>query len=252
MLKKSHLLLPLTLVLALLAGCSSTDKEKVPDEPPEKLFQQAQEKLDSGNYNKAVELLEALDSRYPFGPYSTQVQLDLIYAYYKDGDTAHAIANIDRFLRLHPTHKDVDYVYYMRGLTNMQADYNFFHHTFGMDRSDRDPSYARQAFRDFKVVLNNYPQSQYAADSHARMVSLKDRLAKYDLSVADYYWRRGAWIAAANRAKGIVENFSDSPSTEAALEIMVKSYDKLEMSDLSRNARKVLAANYPNNELLTR
>ena len=252
MLKKSHLLLPLTLVLALLAGCSSTDKEKVPDEPPEKLFQQAQEKLDSGNYNKAVELLEALDSRYPFGPYSAQVQLDLIYAYYKDGDTAHAIANIDRFLRLNPTHKDVDYVYYMRGLTNMQADYNFFHHTFGMDRSDRDPSYARQAFRDFKVVLNNYPQSQYAADSRARMVSLKDRLAKYDLSVAEYYWKRGAWIAAANRCKGIVENFNDTPSTEAALEIMVKSYDKLEMNDLSRNARKVLAANYPDNDLITK
>ncbi|MGL4207325.1 MAG: outer membrane protein assembly factor BamD [Aeromonadaceae bacterium] len=252
MLKKSHLLLPLTLVLALVAGCSSTDKEKVPDEPPEKLFQQAQEKLDSGNYNKAVELLEALDSRYPFGPYSAQVQLDLIYAYYKDGDTAHAIANIDRFLRLNPTHKDVDYVYYMRGLTNMQADYNFFHHTFGMDRSDRDPSYARQAFRDFKVVLTNYPQSQYAADARARMVSLKDRLAKYDLSVAEYYWKRGAWIAAANRSKGIIENFNDTPSTEAALEIMVKSYDKLEMNDLASNARKVLAANYPDNELLTR
>ena len=98
MLKKSHLLLPLTLILALVAGCSSTDKEKVPDEPPEKLFQQAQEKLDNSDYTKAIELLEALDSRYPFGAYSAQVQLDLIYAYYKDSDTAHAIANIDRFL----------------------------------------------------------------------------------------------------------------------------------------------------------
>lgn len=252
MFKKSHLLLPLTLILALLAGCSSTDKEKVPDEPPEKLFQQAQEKLDASNYAKAVELLEALDSRYPFGPYSAQVQMDLIYAYYKDGDTAHAIANIDRFLRLNPTHKDVDYVYYMRGLTNMQADYNFFHHTLGIDRSDRDPSYARQAFRDFKSILTRYPNSQYAADAYARMISLKDRLAKYDLAVADYYWRRGAWIAAANRGKGIVENYTDTTAVEPALEIMVKSYDKLALTDLASHARQVLAANYPDNDLLKR
>jgi outer membrane protein assembly factor BamD len=252
MLKKSHLLLPLTLFLALLAGCSSTEKEKVPDEPPEQLFQQAQEKLDASNYAKAVELLEALDSRYPFGPYSAQVQMDLIYAYYKDGDTAHAIANIDRFLRLNPTHKDVDYVYYMRGLTNMQADYNFFHRTLGIDRADRDPNYARQAFRDFKSVLTRFPNSQYAADSHARMISLKDRLAKYDLAVADYYWRRGAWIAAANRGKDIVENYNDTPAVEPALEIMVKSYDKLSLTELATHARQVLAANYPDNRLLGR
>ena len=252
MLKKSHLLLPFTLVFALLGGCSSTEKEKVPDEPPEKLYQQAQEKLDVGNYNKAVELLEALDSRYPFGPYSAQVQLDLIYAYYKDSDNAHALANIDRFLRLNPTHKDVDYVYYMRGLSNMQADHNFFHSLFRMDRSDRDPSYARQAFRDFKTILTKYPHSKYAPDARARMLALRERLAKYDLSVADYYYRRGAWVAAANRGKMILENYSDSEKVEPALEIMIKSYDKLDLTVPAQNARKVLAANYPNNDLLKR
>ncbi|MFC3913105.1 outer membrane protein assembly factor BamD [Pseudaeromonas sharmana] len=252
MLKKSHLLLPFTLVLALLAGCSSTEKEKVPDEPPEKLYQQAQEKLETGNYTKAVELLEALDSRYPFGPYSAQVQLDLIYAYYKDADSAHAIANIDRFLRLNPTHKDVDYVYYMRGLSNMQADYNFFHSLFGIDRSDRDPAYARQAFRDFKTILTKYPQSKYAPDARARMISLRERLSKYDLSVADYYYRRGAWVAAANRGKMIIENYSESAAIEPALEIMIKSYDKLELTIPAQNARKVLAANFPNNDLAKR
>lgn len=252
MLKKSHLLLPLTLILALVAGCSSTDNEKVPDEPPEKLFQQAQEQLNNGDYKKAIELLEALDSRYPFGAYSAQVQLDLIYAYYKDGDTAHGIANIDRFLRLNPTHKDVDYVYYMRGLANMQADYNFFHHTFGIDRADRDPNYARQAFRDFKTVLTRFPESKYAADARARMISLKDRLAKYDLAVADYYWRRGAWIAAANRGKDIVENYTDTDAVEPALEIMVKSYEKLSLTDMASHARQALAANFPDNDLLKR
>ena len=143
------------LSLSLLAGCSSSDKPKVPDEPLEVLYKQAQTKLHNGDYDKAVDILEALDSRYPFGPYASQVQLQLIYAYYKKEDTAQAIANIDRFLRLNPTHKDVDYVYYMRGLANMQEDYNFFHDKFGIDRSDRDPSYARQAFDDFKIVLKN-------------------------------------------------------------------------------------------------
>lgn len=249
MFKMSHLLLPLTLILALLAGCSSGEKEKVPDEPPEVLFKQAHENLDNGDYVKATELLEAMDSRYPFGPFSTQVQLDLIYAYYKNADNAHALANIDRFLRLNPTHKDVDYVYYMRGLTNIQSDYNFFHHVFGMDRADRDPSYARQAFRDFKTLVTRYPQSQYAADARARMVSLKDRLSRYDLTVAQYYWKRGAWIAAANRSKDIVQNYNDTPAVESALEIMVKSYDKLQMPQMAANARKVLAANYPDNSL---
>lgn len=244
MFKKSHLLLPLTLVFALIGGCSSSDKPKVPDEPPEKLYQQAQDKLESGNYSKAVELLEALDSRYPFGPYSAQVQMNLIYAYYKDADTAHAIANIDRFLRLNPTHKDVDYVYYMRGLTNMQADYNFFHSLFHMDRSDRDPAYARQAFSDFKNLLTSFPQSKYAADAHLRLMQLKQRLAKYDLSVADYYLRRGAWVAAANRGKLIVENYTDTDAVEPALRIMIKSYDTLGLKEPAAHARQVLAANF--------
>lgn len=249
MFKKSHLLLPLTLLLALLAGCSSSDKDKVPDLPAEKLYQQAQDKLNDSNYASALELLEALDSRYPFGPYSSQVQLDLIYAYYKNGDTVHALANIDRFLRLNPTHKDVDYVYYMRGLTNMQADSNTFHRIFRIDRSDRDPSYARQAFRDFKTLITKYPDSEYLADARARMVSLKNQLSKYDLAVADFYWRRGAWIAAANRGKDIVENYSDTQAVEPALEIMVKSYDKLNMTDLADHARQTLAANFPSNGL---
>ena len=248
MFKKSHLLLPLTLILALLAGCSSTDKEKVPDEPPEKLFQQAQEKLDASNYAKAVELLEALDSRYPFGPYSAQVQMDLIYAYYKDGDTAHAIANIDRFLRLNPTHKDVDYVYYMRGLANMQEDYNFFHDTFGIDRSDRDPQYARQAFKDFQLVLKNYPDSLYASDARARAVYLKNRLAKFDLAIADFYIRREAWLSAANRAKYLIENYPDTEMTKPALEIMIQAYEKMNLSDLANHAKSMLKTNYPDSE----
>ncbi|QCG49416.1 outer membrane protein assembly factor BamD [Aeromonas schubertii] len=246
--KKSRLLLSLALATVMATGCSST-KPKVPDEPPEVLYQKARLKLDAGNYTNAVELLEALDSRYPFGAYSTQVQLDLIYAYYKQDDNAQAIANIDRFIRLNPAHKNIDYVYYMRGLTNMAADYNFFQDLMGIERDDKDPAYARQAFRDFKLLIQNYPDSQYAADARARMIGLKNRLAKYDLSVAEYYVRRGALVAAANRAKQLVEEFPDTPQTEQALEIMVKSYDHLKLPEMARHAREVLAKNYPDNRL---
>jgi len=236
------------LSLSLLAGCSSSNKPKVPDEPLEVLYKQAQTKLNSGDYDKAVDILEALDSRYPFGPYASQVQLQLIYAYYKKEDTAQAIANIDRFLRLNPTHRDVDYVYYMRGLANMQEDYNFFHAKFGVDRSDRDPSYARQAFDDFKIVLKNYPNSLYASDARARAVYLKNRLAKFDLAIAEFYMRREAWLSAANHAKFLIENYPDTEMTKPALEIMVQSYDKMELKDLALHARQMLAANYPDSE----
>jgi len=247
MLNKSRLIPFLLLSLALMTGCSSTDKPKVPDEPPEVLFQKAQQNLDKGDYAKALELLEAMDSRYPFGPYSSQVQLDLIYAYYKNDDTAQALANIDRFLRLNPTHPDVDYVYYMRGLSNMQSDYNLFQSLVGVDRSDRDPAFARQAFRDFKTLLTAYPESTYAADARARLIALKNRLAKYDLAVADYYLRRRAWLSAANRAKFVVENYPDTTMVEPALAIMVTAYDELKLPELAKHARQVLATNYPDN-----
>lgn len=246
--KKSRLLMSLALVATLITGCSST-KPKVPDEPPEVLYQKARIKLDTGNYLNAIELLEALDSRYPFGAYSNQVQLDLIYAYYKQDDTAQAIANIDRFIRLNPAHKNIDYVFYMRGLTNMAADYNFFQDFLGIDRDDKDPSYARQAFQDFKTLLQSYPNSSYAADARARMVGLKTRLARYDLGVAEYYVKRDALIAAANRAKLVVETYPDTVETEKALEIMVNAYDTLKMPTLARHAREVLAKNYPDNRL---
>ena len=236
------------LSLSLLAGCSSSNKPKVPDESLEVLYKQAQTKLHNGDYDKAVDILEALDSRYPFGPYASQVQLQLIYAYYKKEDTAQAIANIDRFLRLNPTHRDVDYVYYMRGLANMQEDYNFFHAKFGIDRSDRDPSYARQAFDDFKIVLKNYPNSLYASDARARAVYLKNRLAKFDLAIADFYMRREAWLSAANHAKFLIENYPDTEMTKPALEIMVQAYDKMELKDLALHARQMLAANYSDSE----
>lgn len=217
---------------------------------PEALYSQARTSMELGNYAKAVRNLEALDSRYPFGPYKTQVQLDMIYAYYKLDDPASAIANIDRFIRLNPTSPDIDYVYYMRGLVNMQADDYLFHDMLGIDRSDRDPKNAEQAFKDFDLLIKRYPDSKYAADARNRMVALKNRLAEYNLKVAEYYTMMNAWTAAAGRAQEVLEQYPDTPSTQMALEIMVKAYDELGQKPLAAHARQVLMANYPDSKLL--
>jgi len=238
-----------------LAGCSGTsekDIQKVPDKSAQALFADARESLDSGLYQKAIQILSAIDSRFPYGPISHQIQLDLIYAYYKSGNAAQGLALTDRFLRLNPAHANVDYVYYMRALINIATEENLFQDLAGIDRSDRDPTAARDAFNDLKVILEKYPDSKYAADARQRMIAIKSRLANYELAVARYYVKREAYISAANRGKYIVEYFSPSPETEAALEIMIVCYQKLGLEDLRVNAKQVLAANYPNNPLIAR
>ncbi|WP_298445547.1 outer membrane protein assembly factor BamD [uncultured Ferrimonas sp.] len=237
--------------LVMVTGCSTTKDEarayQVENKTPEALYEDSRKAMELGNFTKAVQVLEALDSRYPFGAHKTQVQLDLIFAYYKLEDSANALANIDRFIRLNPTHKDIDYVYYMRGLTNMLSDEYLFHELAGIDRSDRDPSSAIEAFRDFEKLIKAYPNSRYSADAQLRMRQLKNRLAKHDLLVAEYYVTVDTWVAAANRAQNIMEKYSDTPATERALEIMVISYQKLKQDTLAQNAKAVLAANFPNN-----
>lgn len=241
------------IALALvLAGCSSSVKEleKVPDKSAQALFEDARTALESGLYQKAIATLSAIDSRFPFGPISHQVQLDLIYAYYKAGDSAQGIALADRFLRLNPSNANIDYVYYMRALINVSTEENLFQDLAGIDRSDRDPSASREAFKDLKRLITDYPESKYAADSRKRMIEIKSRLAKYELSVANFYLKREAYASAANRGRYIVEYFTPSPEVEPALEIMIKCYDKLGLVDLKKNTMQVLAANYPNNSLI--
>jgi len=236
-----------------LAGCSSSDNndvEVVPDKSAQALFVDAREALDNGLYQKAIQILSAIDSRFPFGPISHQVQLDLIYAYYKSGDAAQGIALTDRFLKLNPGHTQVDYVYYMRALINISTEENLFQDLAGIERDDRDPTASRAAFKDLKHILVNYPESRYATDARKRMIAIKSRLAKYELAIARYYVKRGAFASAANRGRYIVENFSPSPELEPALEIMVESYAELGLEDLRVNALQVLAANYPDNRLV--
>lgn len=240
-------------LLLTLVGCSSsedTDVDKVPDKSAQALFTDAREALDNGLYKKAIQILSAIDSRFPFGPISHQVQLDLIYGYYKSGDSAQGIALADRFLRLNPNHTNIDYVYYMRALINLSTEENLFQDMAGIDRSDRDPTASRDAFNDFKTILSEYPESKYAADARKRMISIKSRLAKYELSVARFYLKREAYASAANRGRYIVEFYSPSVEVEQALEIMIECYDKMGLEDLKNNAKQVLAANYPNNPIV--
>ncbi|ACT14167.1 MULTISPECIES: outer membrane protein assembly factor BamD [Pectobacterium] len=242
MTRMKYLVAAATLSLAL-AGCSSNSKDAVPDSPPSEIYANAQQKLQDGNFKAAITQLEALDNRYPFGPYSQQVQLDLIYAYYKSAELPLAQASIDRFLRLNPTHPNVDYVLYMRGLTDMALDDSALQGFFGVDRSDRDPQYARTAFRDFSKLIQGYPNSQYATDANKRLVYLKERLAKYELSVAQYYTKRSAYVAVVNRVEQMLRDYPDTQATKTALPLMENAYRELQLAAQADKVAKVIAAN---------
>lgn len=241
MTRVKYLVAAATLSLALV-GCSST-KEAVPDNPPNVLYATAQQKLQDGNFKSAIAQLEALDNRYPFGPYSQQVQLDLIYAYYKSPDLPLAQATIDRFMRLNPTHPNIDYVMYMRGLTDMALDENALQGFFGVDRSDRDPQHAIAAFRDFSQLLHSYPNSQYAADANKRLVYLKDRLSKYELSVVQYYTKREAYVAVVNRVEQMMKDYPDTKATRDALPLMENAYKELQLNTEADKVAKIIAQN---------
>ncbi len=230
------------LALSLLAGCSSTD-EIVPDIPPSELYQEAQVSLNEGSWNTAIERLEALDSRYPFGAYSEQVQLDLIYVYYKNDDLALGEATIDRFMRMNPGHPEIDWVLYMRGLTNMAQDRSFLHDLLNVDRSDRDPEPSRRAFNDFRRLLDRYPNSEYAADAQKRMVALKIRLADYELATADFYVRREAWIAVINRCQELQRDFPDTLAAKKSLPLMLKAYEELKLDVPAERTRALIQLN---------
>lgn len=241
MMRMKYLVAVATLSL-VLAGCS-TSKDMVPDNPPSEIYATAQQKMQDGNFKGAITQLEALDNRYFFGPYSQQVQLDLIYAYYKSADLLQAQASIDRFIRLNPTHPNIDYVMYMRGLADMALDNSILQGFFRIDRSDRDPLHARAAFRDFSQLIKRSPNSQYVIDANKRLVYLKDRLAKYELSVVEYYTKRGAYVAAINRVEQILREYPDTKATRDALPLMERAYKRLQLNSVAEKVAKVIATN---------
>lgn len=226
----------------VLVGCSN-NKDAVLDNPTSEIYASALQKLQDDNYKGAIKELEIMDNRYPFGPYAQQVQLNLIYAYYKSADLTLAQASIDRFLQLNPTHPNVDYVFYMRGLTDMALDDSALQGFFGVDHSDRNPEHARTAFRDFTQLIRGYPNSQYAMDATKRLVYLKDRLAKHELSVVEYYNKRGAYVAVANRVEQMLRDFPDTQATRQALPYMEKAYRELRLNRQTDKVTKIIKSN---------
>ena len=228
--------------ISVLAGCAN--KEAIaPDVLPSEFYQQAQISLSEGNWNTAIKKLELLDSRYPFGAYSEQVQLDLIYAYYKNNDLILAEGTIERFMRMKPGHSEIDWVLYMRGLTNMAQDISLLHNMMNLSRNDRDPEPARKAFIDFRRLLARYPQSEYATDAKKRMAALKNRLANYELSTADFYVRREAWVAVINRSQQIQRDFPDSLAARQSLPLMLKAYEALKLEAPAERTRELIKLN---------
>ena len=237
------------LVALLLSACSSTSTEPVIEDvkPEAELYSNAMAKLEGGNYRPAIEDLEAMEARYPYGRYSEQAQLELVYAYYRSRQPAAAKTAAARFIRLHPDHEHVDYAYYLKGLTAFEENKGAFDQYLGTDKAKKDPGAARDSFSDFSTLLRRFPNSEYAADSRVRMVYLRNLLAEHEIHVANYYLSRNAWLAAANRGKYVVENYQLTPAVEAALNIMVQAYTELGLLDNASNAQQVLEANFGEN-----
>lgn len=236
------LILSSLLAIFILTGCSST-KESVHEVSPSEFYQEAQLLLNQGSWVIAIEKLELLDSRYPFGAYSEQVQLDLIFAYYKNKDFALSEATIERFMRMNPGHAEMDWILYMRGLSNMAQDSSLLHDMMNLNRNDRDPEPARKAFVDFRRLLLRYPNSEFGADSQKRMVALKNRLANSELATAEFYVRREAWVAVINRSQQIQRDFPDTQAARNALPLMLTAYEALQLEEPAQRIRELIELN---------
>lgn len=232
----------------MLASCGWLDRklDERRDWQAADWYRAAKEELDNGNWLGAVKLYEQLESKFPYGRFAQQAQLDSAYAYYKEGETAQSIAALDRFIKAYPNHQNLDYALYLKALANFKEDLGpLAGFLGGQDLADRDPKAARESFEMFKELVNRFPDSRYAEDSRARMDLLVDALARHELHVARYYLRRGAWLSAVNRAQDILVRFPGSPVRREALEILVEGYDRMGLPELRDDAKKVLARNYP-------
>ncbi|MDH5302444.1 MAG: outer membrane protein assembly factor BamD [Gammaproteobacteria bacterium] len=237
------------LLAVLLAGCASTPDDELDDADADKtaaiLYNEANDSLHAGDYETAISRLESLEARFPFGRYAQQAQLDIAYAYYKYDEPDSAVSALDRFIKLYPRHPRVDYAYYLRGLVKFEQGRGVFDNLPGQDPAKRDPGAAKQAFQFFDDLVSHYPNSIYAADAVERMRYLRNSLARYEIYVGEYYFRRGAYLAAANRGKQVLEYFGTTPSVPDALVLMIKSYEKLQLPDLAADAQRVLKKNFP-------
>lgn len=232
-----------------LTGCglfSGSDKgDPTSGWSAEKLYAEAHDNLTASNWQETLRMLDILQTRYPFGRYAQQAQMEMAYVHWKNGDNDQAISSADRFIKQFPNHPNVDYVYYLRGLINFNDDLGLLSAITRQDLAERDPKSLQESFDAFKELVTRFPDSRYTPDATARMQYLVNALASHEAYVARYYLRRGAYVAALNRAQGIVKNYHQSPSVQEALQIIVQAYDGMGLTVLRDDARRVLDLNFP-------
>jgi len=242
----------LAAIVALLLGWSlascgvlKADNDETKGWSAAKLYAEAKQSLSDRNYEQAIKYYQKLEARYPYGRFAQQAQIEIAYAHFKEGEPALAVAAADRFIKLHPNHPNVDYVYYLKGLANFNEDLGVMGLVCGQDMTERDPKAAAESFEAFKELVNRYPDSKYTPDAVLRMKYLVNSLAAHEVHVARYYYRRGAHVAAVNRVQYALKTYPQAPANEEGLVILVKAYDALGMTDLRDDAERVLKTNFP-------
>lgn len=239
----------LLLIVLSLVGCNTTPRDDTAQWSTERLYAEAKEEASSGNSDRAAKLYERLEGRAAGSVLAQQAQIERAYLMYRTGDKAQALAILERFIKLHPTSPAFDYALYLQGLVNFNDNLGILGSLTSQDLSERDQQASRDAYQSFKQLVEQFPQSTYADDARTRMNYIVNSLAAYEVHVARYYFRRGAYVAAANRAQQTVQEFQHSPSTEEALFIMVQSYERLGLFELRDDADRVLHKNFPNTAL---
>lgn len=237
----------------LVGGCGLFSSETVDETrnwSVQKIYAEAKQELADRNWEKAIKLYEKLESRYPFGRFAQQAQIEVAYAHWKNEDVPSALAAIDRFVKLHPNHPSADYMLYLRGLIYFNDDLGIMGFFSGQDLSERDSKAAGDAFAAFKELVNRFPESKYTPDAILRMNYLVNTLAQHEIHVARYYMKRKAYVAAANRAQFAMKTYPGAPANEEGLVILVSAYDALGMTQLRNDARRVLDQNFPNSVYL--
>jgi outer membrane protein assembly factor BamD len=242
------------LALALgLAGCGwlPERQDETAGYSADKLYSLGHEALAEGNYTRAVKLFETLETRFPYGRYAQQAILESAYASYRAGETAASIASAERFIRTYPNHPNVDYAYYLKGLVYFREDQGILGYVYELDLSEREPKSMRESYAAFKELITKFPDSRYAADSADRMRYLTNSLALYEVKVGRYYFNRGAFVAALNRAQASITTYPRTPANEDALALLAQSYDRLELPQLRDDAQRVLKQNFPQSKYVT-
>ena len=233
-----------------LVACASVNEDKSANWSPNKIYAEAKSEANDGAYDKAIPLYEKLEGRAAGTPLAQQAQLDKAYAQFKNGDQAQAIATIDRFLKLHPASPALDYALYLKGTVNFSDNLGFFGSYTKQDLSERDQKAAKESFDAYKELVAKFPESKYSSDAKQRMTYIVNSLALYEVHVAKYYFSRGAYVAAINRAQLAITDYRDVPALEEAMYIIYKSYEALDIAQLRDDAKRIMETSFPKSELL--